>query len=101
MGDMEVSAYMVIVKPYFTRGSRIQISCQRLSKIKLSATKVNSFQCKAVATKSSILDVADFPDPPLITIFCKVTFNLTQETFILFNIIAIYKEEAVYTVIIK
>ena len=70
---------MVIVKSYFTRGSRIQIACQRLSKIELSATKVNGFQCKAVGTKSSILDIADVPDPPVITIFGKVTFNLMQQ----------------------
>ena len=57
---------MVIIKSYFTTGSRIQIACQRLSKIKLSATKVNSFQCKAVDTKSSILDVADVPDHDLL-----------------------------------
>ena len=47
--------------------------------IELSATKVNSFQCKAIATKRSILDIARVPDPPLITIFGKVTFNLTQQ----------------------
>ena len=90
MGDMQVAVYMVIVKSLFSRGSRIQIACERLSKIELSATKVNGFQRKAVATKSFILDIADVPDPPLITIFGKVTFNLTQVTVILFNLIAIY-----------
>ena len=55
---------MVIVKSYFTRGYGIQIACQRLSNIELSATKANSFQCKAVATKRSILDIARVPDPP-------------------------------------
>ena len=45
----------------------------------LSATKVNSFHCKAIVKKSSILDIAGVPDPPLITIFGKVTFNLTQQ----------------------
>ena len=69
---------MVIVKSYFTRGSTIQISCQRLSNIELSAIKVNSFQCKAIATKRSVLDIARVPDPPLITTFGKVTFDLTQ-----------------------
>ena len=70
---------MVIVKSYFTRGSRIQIVCQRLSTIKPSATKVNGFQGKAVTTECSIVDIADLPHPPLITIFSKVTFNLTQQ----------------------
>ena len=69
---------MVIVKSYFTRGSSIQIVSQRLSNIELSATKVNSFQCEAVATRRSILEIVHVPDPPLITIFGKVTFNLTQ-----------------------
>ena len=36
-------------------------------KIELSATKFEGFQCKAVATKSSILDNTDVLDPPLIT----------------------------------
>ena len=85
----QVAIYMVIVKLYFTRGSRIQIACQRLSNIEFSATKVNGFQCRAIATESSILDIAGVPDPPLITIFSKVTFNLTQQTVILFNLIAI------------
>ena len=53
-------------------------------------TKVNGFQCKAISTRSSILDIADVPDPPLITIFGKVIFNLMQATVILFNLIAIY-----------
>ena len=70
---------MVIVKSYFTSGSSIQIASQHLSNIELSATKVNSFQCKAIATKSSILDIAGVPDPPLITIFGEVTFKLTQQ----------------------
>ena len=35
-------------------------------------TKVKGFQCKAIPTKSSILDIADVPDPPLTTIFGKV-----------------------------
>ena len=69
---------------------RIQIVCQRLSKIELPVTKVNGFQCKAISTKSSILDIADVPDPPLITIFIKVIFSLTQATVILFNLITIY-----------
>ena len=68
MGDREVAVYMVIVTSYFTRLSRISIACKCLFKIKLSATKVNGFQCKAVTTKSSILDIADVSDQPLITI---------------------------------
>ena len=67
-GDMEVTVYIVIVKSYFTRRSRFLIE--------LSATKLNSFQCKATFKKSSILDIADVPDTPLITIIGKVTFNL-------------------------
>ena len=81
---------MVIVKSYFTRGSKFQIPCQRLFNIELSATKVNGFQYKAIATNSSILNIAGVPDPPLITIFGKVTFNLMQAAVILFNLIAIY-----------
>ena len=65
---MEVTVYIVIVKSYFTRRSRFLIE--------LSATKLNSFQCKAIFKKSSILDIADVPDTPLITIIGKVTFNL-------------------------
>ena len=38
------------------------------SKIELSAAKVNGFQCKAIVTKSSILDIAGVPYPPLIRI---------------------------------
>ena len=91
---------MLIVKSCFTRGSRVQIACQRLSKIELSATKVGGFLCKAVSAKSSILDIADVPDPSLITKFGKVTFNLTQATIILFNLIQ-FMEEAICMVIIK
>ena len=87
---------MVIVKLYFTRGSRMCIAWQSLSKIKLSATKVNGFQCKAIAINSSILDIADAPDPPLITIIGKVTFNLTQANVILFNLIAVYGRSYLY-----
>ena len=93
---MEVAVYMVIVKLYFTRGSRMCIAWQSLSKIKLSATKVNGFQCKAIAINSSILDIADAPDPPLITIIGKVTFNLTQANVILFNLIAVYGRSYLY-----
>ena len=50
------------------------------SKIELSATKVNAFQCTAVASTSSILDIASVPNLPLITISGKVIFNLTQST---------------------
>ena len=53
-------------------------------------TKANGFQCKAISTKSLILDIADIPDPPLITIFGKEIFNLTQAAVNLFNLIAIY-----------
>ena len=70
---------MVIVKSYYMLAS----------KIKLSATKVNGFQNKSISTRSSIIDIAGVPDPPLITIFGKVIFNLTQATVILFNLIAI------------
>ena len=93
---MEVAVYMVIVKLYFTRGSRMCIAWQSLSKIKLSATKVNGFQCKAIAINSSILDIADAPDPPLITIIGKVTFNLTQANVVLFNLIAVYGRSYLY-----
>ena len=49
-----------------------------LSNIQPSTMKVNGFQCKVIATESSILDIPGLPDPPLIAIFSKVTFNLTQ-----------------------
>ena len=60
--------YVVIVNSYF---ARVHASVC-LSKIELSATKVNDFQCKAIARKSSILDIAGIRYPPLITIFGKV-----------------------------
>ena len=66
------------------------------SKIEVSATKVKGFQCKAVATKSSILDNTGVLDPPLITIFGKVTFNMAQTTVILFNLIVIYGRSYLY-----
>ena len=61
--------------------------------------KVNGFQGEATTTKSSILDTADVPDPPLITIFGKVTFDLMQAAVISFNLIAIYGRS--YTVVMK
>ena len=73
-----------MVMSYFTRGSSVQIAWQRLSNVKLSAAKVNSFQCKSIATKRSILDIAHVPDPPLITILGKTTA-------ILFNLISNYR----------
>ena len=69
---------------------------QCLSKIKLSVTKVNGSQCKAITTKSSILDIADVTDQPLITICGKVTFYLTHATVILFNLMAIYGGSYLY-----
>ena len=54
---MEIVKYALLVD----LASRLQAS---MSNIKLSATKVNSFHCKAIATKSSILDIAGVPDPP-------------------------------------
>ena len=50
---------------------------QRLSKIELSAKKVNDFQCKAITTNGSSLDFAGLPDPTVIKIFGKVISNLT------------------------
>ena len=43
--------------------------------IELSGTKIAGFQSKAIATKSSILDVSGIPDLPQIRIFGKVSFN--------------------------
>ena len=60
------------------------------SKIELSATKVKGFQCKAIATKSPTLDISGVLNPPLIKIFGKVSFNLTQETVISFSLMEIY-----------
>ena len=87
---------MVIAKLYFTTGSRMCIAWQCLPKIELSATKVNGFHCKAIAINSSIIDIAGVPDPPLITIIGKVTFNLTQANVILFNLIAVYGRSYLY-----
>ena len=56
----------------------------------VSVRKVNGFQCKAIAIKSSILDIAGISDPLLITIFGKVIFSLMQVTVVLFNLMAIY-----------
>ena len=39
---------------------------------------------------SSILDIAGARDPPMITTFGKVIFNLTQAAAISFNLIPIY-----------
>ena len=77
---------------------RIQdLNCVLASaRIELSVAKVNSFQCKAIATKSSILDTVGVPDPPLITIFCKVIFNLMQATVISFSLITIYRRSYLY-----
>ena len=41
-------------------------------------TKVNSFQCKAIAIMSFSLDITGVPEPPLITLFDRVIFNLIQ-----------------------
>ena len=67
-------------------------------KIEHSATKVklHGFQCKAIATKSSILDIAGIEDPSLITIFGKLTFSLTQATVSLFNSIAVLGRSYLY-----
>ena len=82
---MEVVVCTVVAKLYFIRGSGVWIAYYRLSKIKLCTTEVNDFQYKAMATKSSILDIAGVPDAPLITIFGKVIFNLTQKNCHLFQ----------------
>ena len=57
----------------------------------VSATEVNGFQCKAIATKRSVLDIAGIPDPLRIITFGKVIFRLMQVTVILFNLMAIYR----------
>ena len=59
-------------------GSNLLIS----SKIELFLTVAEGFQLQIIATKSSILDVGDDTDPPLITIFGKVVFPLAQATSI-------------------
>ena len=41
-------------------------------------TKVNSFQCKAIAIMNFSLDITGVPEPPLITLFDRVIFNLIQ-----------------------
>ena len=64
--------------------------------IKPSSTNVNSFHCITIATKGSILDTADFSNPPPITILDKIIFNLTQGIVISFNLIAIYGRRYLY-----
>ena len=59
-------------------------------------TKVNGFRYKAIAKNSSILDIAGVPDPLLITILGKLTFNFTYATVILFSFIAIYDRSYLY-----
>ena len=55
------------------------------------------FSVKLLPQKAPSLDIADFPDPPLITIFGKVAnFNLTQATAILLSLIAIYGRSYLY-----
>ena len=49
-----------------------------------------------IATRSSILDIAGIPDPPLITMFGKLIFNLKQATVISFNLIVIYGRSYLY-----
>ena len=49
-----------------------------------------------IATTSSILDIAGIPDPPLITMFGKLIFNLKQATVISFNLIVIYGSSYLY-----
>ena len=91
-----ISCLTVIVKSYLNRVSLAYIACQRMSKFELSAIKIKGFQCKAIATQSSILDIVGIPNPPSITIFGKVSFNLTQATTISFNLIVIYRKSYLY-----
>ena len=65
-------------------------------KIELTATKVKGFQCEAIATKSSTLDIPGVPDPRLITKFGKESFDLTQTTVISFSLIAIHERSYLY-----
>ena len=74
---------------YFIKGSTVQIPRQRLPNIELSGTKIAGFQSKAIATKSSTLDILGVPDLPLTKVFGKVIFNLTQATVMPFNLIVI------------
>ena len=83
---MEVAVYTIIVKSYFTKRSRIE----------LSATEVKGFQCKAIAKKSSALDIPGVADPPLITTFGTRNFSLTQTIVISFTLIAIYGRSYLY-----
>ena len=59
-------------------GSRLVLS----SKIEFFETVVKGFQLEIIVRKSSILDVGGNSNPPLITIFGKVNFPLTQATVI-------------------
>ena len=52
------------------------------SKIELFATVVKGFQLEIIIRKCSIVNVGGDADPPLITIFGKVNFQLAQATVI-------------------
>ena len=80
---MELVVNTVIVKSYFTRGSRIYIARQHLSMIELSAPKVNGFQWKAIAKKSSILDIINGSTYDYNT--WQSNFNFKQTTAIWFE----------------
>ena len=81
---------------FYQRIQDLDCMQQSLSKTELSATKVKDFQYKTVATKSSTLNIPGVPDPPLIKIFRKVSFNLIQAIVISFNLIAIYERNYLY-----
>ena len=56
----------------------------------LLAPKIDGFQYKAIATKSSIVDIAGVPDPAMITILGKVILILRKQLSSRSNNIAIY-----------
>ena len=51
--------------------------------------RVKGSNYKAIATRSSIWDIAGIPDPPPITKFVKLIFYLMQKIVVSLNLIAI------------
>ena len=61
-------------------------------------TVIEGLQLYIIVTKSSILDAGGYPDPPLFTMFGKVTFHLAQATAMSFNSIVIYGRSFLYDI---
>ena len=51
--------------------------------------RVKGSHYKAITTRSFVGDIAGIPNPPLITTFGKLIFNLMQKIVVSLNLIAI------------